>query len=98
MNRRDTVVALLALGAASGPVASLAQQQRTVPRIGVLISETPSVEGIRVEALRAGLRDRGYVEGINVVIELRSADGDYARLPSLAGELARLKVDVLVAF
>jgi len=98
MNRRDTVVALLALGAASGPLASLAQQQATVPRIGVLISETPSVEAIRIEALRAGLRDRGYVEGRNVVIELRTADGVYARLPGLAADLVRLKVDVLVAF
>ena len=97
VNRRDTVVALLALGAASGPLAS-AQQQATVPRIGVLISETPSVEAIRVEALRAGLRDRGYVEGRNVAVELRSADGVYARLPGLAAELAQLKVDVLVAF
>jgi putative ABC transport system substrate-binding protein len=63
-----------------------------------LISETPSVEAIRIEALRAGLRDRGYVEGRNVAIELRSADGAYARLPELAADLARLKVDVLVAF
>ena len=98
MNRRDTVVALLALGAASGPLAAFAQQQGTVPRIGVLMSETPSVEANRVEALRAGLRDRGYVEGRNVAIELRSADGVYARLPGLAAELAHLKVDVLVAF
>jgi putative tryptophan/tyrosine transport system substrate-binding protein len=98
VNRRDTVVALLALGIASRPLAALAQQQTTVARIGVLISETPSVEAIRVEALRAGLRDHGYVEGRNLAMELRSADGVYARLPGLAAELARLEVDVLVAF
>jgi len=98
VNRRDTVATLLALGAASGPFASFAQQQTTVPRIGVLLSETPYVEAIRVEALRAGLRDHGYVEGRSIAIELRSAEGVYARLPALAAELARLKVDVLVAF
>ena len=82
VNRRDTVVTLLVLGVASGPLASFAQQQTTVPRIGVLISETPSVEAIRVEALRAGLRDHGYVEGRSIAIELRSADGVYGRLPA----------------
>jgi putative tryptophan/tyrosine transport system substrate-binding protein len=98
VNRRHTVVALLAMGVASRPLAALAQQQTKVRRIGVLISETPSVEAIRVEALRAGLRDHGYVEGRNIAIELRSADGVYARLPDLAAELAGLEVDVLVAF
>jgi putative ABC transport system substrate-binding protein len=96
MNRRDTVFGLLALGAA--PLASLAQQPpRKVPRIGLLISETPAGQASRIEALRAGLRDLGYVEGGSIAIELRSADGNYDRLPALAAELARLKVDVIVA-
>ena len=97
MNRRDTVFGLLALGAA--PYASLAQQSpRKAPRIGLLISETPAGQASRIEALRAGLRDLGYVEGGSIAIELRSADGNYGRLPALAAELVRLKVDVIVAF
>jgi putative tryptophan/tyrosine transport system substrate-binding protein len=80
------------------PVISLAQQQPKVARIGLLIPETPSVEATRIEALRAGLRDHGYVEGKSIAIELRSAEGNYDRLPELAAELAKLKVDVIVAF
>jgi putative ABC transport system substrate-binding protein len=98
VNRRETVIALLALGIASEPPELFAQSRTTVPRIGVLLSETPSVEAARIEALRAGLRDHGYVEGGSIALELRSADGAYERLPELAADLARLKVDVLVAF
>ena len=68
MNRRDTVFALLALTAM--PLASFAQQsQRKVYRIGLLISETVSGQANRIEALRAGLRERGYVEGENIAVE-----------------------------
>ncbi len=82
----------------TAPLASFAQQpQGKVPWIGFL-AETLSGQARRIEALRAGLRDRGYVEGKNIVIEFRSAEGNYDRLPELAAELARLKVDVLVAF
>jgi putative ABC transport system substrate-binding protein len=96
--RRRIVLALLA-GALAAPLASFAQQpQGTVPRIGFLISETLSSQASRVEALRSGLRDLGYVEGKSIAIEVRSADGRYDRLPELAAELTRLKVDVLVAF
>ena len=96
--RRRIVFALLA-GALAAPLTSFAQQpQGKIPRIGFLIAETLSGQASRVEALRAGLRDRGYAEGKNIAIEVRSADGMYDRLPELAGELARLKVDVLVAF
>jgi putative ABC transport system substrate-binding protein len=86
------------MSALVAPLASLAQQSGKVPRIGLLIPETPSVEASRIEALRAGLRDRGYVEGSNMAIELRSAEGNYDRLSELAAELAKLKVDVIVAF
>jgi putative ABC transport system substrate-binding protein len=97
MNRRDTVFALLALSTA--PLGALAQQQPSkIARIGFLISETLSGQASRVEALRSGLRERGYVEGKNIAIEFRPADGNYDRLPALAAELARLKVDVIVAF
>lgn len=95
-SRRCTLRALLALGAA--PLAAFAQPARKQGRIGFLIPETPDIESTRAEALRAGLRDHGYVEGRNIVIEVRSADGNYERLPALAAELVNLKVDVIVAF
>jgi putative tryptophan/tyrosine transport system substrate-binding protein len=99
IEKRLTLVVTLALALFAAPLASSAQQlQGKVPRIGLLISETLSGQASRVEALRAGLRERGYVEGKNIAIEVRPADGDYARLPGLAAELTRLKVDVLVAF
>jgi putative ABC transport system substrate-binding protein len=62
------------------------------------MSETRSAQTSRIEALREGLRDRGYVEGKNIATELRSADGNYDRLPELAAELVSLKVAVIVAF
>ncbi len=81
------------------PLASFAQPRGAMPRIGFLLSETLSGQpATRVDALRAGLRDHGYVEGRNLAIEIRSADGSYDRLPGLAAELVRLKVDVLVPF
>ena len=99
IEKRLTLVVTLALALFAAPLAAFAQQpQEKVPRIGFLIAETLSGQASRVEALRAGLRDRGYVEGQTIAIEVRSADGNYARLPKLAAELARLKVDVLVAF
>jgi putative tryptophan/tyrosine transport system substrate-binding protein len=95
MNRRNTVLALLAL--AGAPTWSFAQQPQKVVRIGILGAETASGQASRLEALLAGLRDLGYVDGRNMVIEFRWAEGNYDRLPALAGELVRLKVDVLVA-
>ena len=95
INRRRVLT--LCFGVIAAPLTSLAQQA-TVPRVGFLISETLSDQASRIEALRAGLRDRGYVEGKNIAIEIRSAEGNYDRLPSLAAELAGLKVDALVAF
>jgi putative ABC transport system substrate-binding protein len=80
------------------PFALPIESRGNTPRVGFLISETLAGQVSRIEALRAGLRDLGYVEGKNIVIELRPADGDYDRLPQLAAELVRLKVDVLVAF
>jgi len=88
---------LLALGASAleSPFASLAQSAR-IPRIGFLGSSSAAGYASRVEALRTGLRDLGYVEGRNIAIEFRWADGKYERLPELAAELVRLKVDVIV--
>jgi putative ABC transport system substrate-binding protein len=83
----------------AAPLAPFAQpQQAKVHRIGLLGAETPAVQADRMEALRAGLRDLGYVEGKNFVIEQRWAEGKYDRLSGLAAELARLKPDVLVTF
>jgi putative ABC transport system substrate-binding protein len=95
--RREFV---LALGAAAigTPIVLLAQQQRLIPRVGFLMSETLSAQADAIDAVRAGLDDHGYVDGRNILIELRAADGDYDRLPKLAAELVRLNVDVIVAF
>jgi len=73
-----------------------AQQPGKVPRIGYLSAASPSTAAFRIEAFRRGLRDLGYVQGINIVIEYRFAEGNLARLPALAAELVRLKVDVIV--
>jgi putative ABC transport system substrate-binding protein len=96
IDRRQFVLAL-GVSALAAPLVSLAQQPK-VPRVGFLISETLSGQASRVDALRAGLRDHGYVEGKNIAIEIRAADGNYDRLPELAVELIRIKVDVIVAF
>jgi putative ABC transport system substrate-binding protein len=95
MDRR-AFIGTLTGGLLAAPLAAEAQQVGRVWRIGFLGAATPSVWASRVEALRAGLRDLGYVEGKNIVIEFRWANGMYDRLPDLAAELTRLKIDVLV--
>jgi putative tryptophan/tyrosine transport system substrate-binding protein len=74
-----------------------AQQPQKVPRIGFFSSTSFSTISSRVEAFRQGLRELGYVEGKNIVIEWRYAEGKFDRLPALAAELVRLKVDVIVS-
>ena len=73
-----------------------AQQPTKVPRIGYLTGATRDGQSARIEAFRQGLRELGYVEGKNIVIEYRYAEGKLDRLPALAAELVRLKVDVIV--
>jgi putative ABC transport system substrate-binding protein len=73
-----------------------AQQPAKVPRSGYLTGATPDGQSARTEAFRQGLRELGYVEGKSVVIEYRYAEGKLDRLPALAAELVRLKVDVIV--
>jgi len=93
MRRRDFIA--LVGAAAAWPVAANAQQAAKVPRLGLLgahLSASPHL----AEAFRRGLRDLGYVEGRNVVIEYRDAEGKPERLPALAAELVALKVDVIV--
>jgi ABC-type uncharacterized transport system substrate-binding protein len=90
---------LIGLGASAiaAPWPSLGQQRPVnVHRIGFLGATSIAGYKSRVDAVRAGLRDLGYVEGKNLVIEFRWADGVYDRLPNLAAELVRLKVDVIV--
>ena len=73
-----------------------AQQPTKIPRIGFLTRRSLSAISARIEAFRQGLRELGYVEGKNIVIEWRYAEGKLDRLPALAAELVRLKVDVIV--
>ena len=73
-----------------------AQQPTKVFRIGYLAANSLSANSARIEAFRQGLRELGYVEGQNLLIEWRFADGKLDRLPALAAELVRLKVDVIV--
>ncbi len=96
MNNRRKLLVALGAGALAAPLTSFAQQKGKVWRIGFLGAASASGTAGRVEALRAGLRDLGYVEGKNLVIEFRWAEGNFERLPQLAAELVRFKVDVLV--
>jgi len=73
-----------------------AQDQKKIPRIGFLAAVTPAALSDRIEAFRQGLRELGYIEGKSIVIESRYAEEQFARLPALAAELIRLKVDVIV--
>jgi putative ABC transport system substrate-binding protein len=94
-NRRD-VMTLLGGAAAAWPLAARAQQWAKIARIGYLGVTTQSGVESRLQRFRAGLRDRGYVEGENILIDFRWAEGNHARLAEFAAELIRLKVDILV--
>ena len=74
-----------------------AQQPKKVPRIGYLSQLDPAGESARSEPFRLALRERGYIEGQNIAIEYRYAEGKLDRFPELAAELVRLKVDIIVA-
>jgi putative ABC transport system substrate-binding protein len=87
-------VMAVALALLAAPLAAEAQQAGKVYRIGYVRAETPPA--VDIEAFRQGLREHGYVEGTNVVIEYRWADGNEERLRSLVAELLRLKVDLIV--
>ena len=73
-----------------------AQQPKKVPRIGYLSAFEPATESTRSEAIRLALRELGYIEGQNIAIEYRYAEGKSDRYPQLAAELVRLKVDIIV--
>src|SRR5262245_19354430 len=84
---------LLALGLR----AEAQQPVKKVPRIGFLIGSSPSANTARIDAFRQGLRELGYLEEKNIVIEYRWAEGKFDRLPELAAELVHLKVDVIIS-
>jgi putative ABC transport system substrate-binding protein len=71
-------------------------QQPKLPRIGFLFGASPSANAGRIEAFRQGLRELGYIEGKNIVIDVRYAEGKLDHLPGLAAELVRLNVDLIV--
>ena len=87
---------ILTLSLTLAPLAAEAQQTGKVYRIGVLETTSPALNTANLDAFRQGLRELGYVEGQNFVIEYRSADGRPERFPGLATELVRLKVDLIV--
>jgi len=99
------IIMMLALDLLVAPFGSYAQQPAKIWRIGFLSpssSSDPAAQGSPLggrglEAFRQGLRGLGYVEGPNIAIEYRWAEGRFERLPDLAAELVRLKVDIIVA-
>ena len=93
--RRQLLVALGA-GALASPLASLGQTQGKVWRIGILIAGSSATARRSLDAFRQGLRELGYVEGRNILIEARFAEGRMERVPGLAAELVQLKVDVIL--
>ncbi len=96
MNTRRKLLVALGAGALATPLASFAQQQGKVWRIGFLGSGTATGYTRQVDALRLGLSELGYLEGKNIAIEFRWAEDKNDRLPDLAAELVRLNVDVIV--
>ena len=96
MKRRE-VVALLVGGFVEWPLATHAQQPLAMPVVGFLSGRSPSEAGYAVAAFRQGLGESGYIEGKNVKLEYRWADGQYDRLPALAAELAGRRVEVIAA-
>jgi len=94
MNRRTAIQRLATFFLTTASLAE-AQQAGKVPRIGFLLGSSPGPDP-RVEAFRQGLRDLGYIEGKNIAIEWRYAEGKEDRLPELAAELVRLNVEIIV--
>ncbi len=95
MRRKIYVLVAAALVLISVHLAE-AQQPANIPRIGYVSASPLSAQSARIEAFRQGLRELGYVEGKNIVIEWRYAEGKLDRVPALAAELVHLKVDIIV--
>ncbi len=97
MTGRRTFLRVVAGGLLAAPLAAQAQQAGKVYRIGYLSASSDTSNPHVREAFRQGLRELGWVEGQNIIIEYRWAEGRFDRLPDLAAELVRLQVDVIVA-
>jgi len=95
MNRRTAIRRLATFFLTTASLAQ-AQQPKKVPRIGYLAVSDPARESARAEATRLALRERGHIEGQNIATEYRYAEGKLDRLPELAAELVRLKVDIIL--
>ena len=93
---RRKFIGVLASGLVALPIASIAQRPTKVARIGFLGSSTPPPE--LLETVRGGLRERGYIEGSNLSLEVRWTEGSFDALPSLANELAQGRVDLILAW
>src|SRR5437868_15139934 len=93
MGRRE----LLLLAGAMAAAPRLSAQQKAMPVIGFLGSTSPGPNAANVAAFREGLSEIGYVEGQNLAIEYRLAEGDYDRLPALAADLVGRGVNVIIA-
>ncbi len=91
------LISVLVLGLLAGPLPAEAQQPGKVYRVGVLLSASSAVTESYIDAFRQGLRELGYVEEKNVVLEIRLGEGKRDRISNLAVELVRLKVDIIVA-
>ena len=95
--RRELLIALGA-GVLAAPLALFAQQPARIPRIGYLATPDPATTPYFLDAFRAGLREHGYVEGQNIVMEYRWVEGTSQRFDDLAVDLVRSKVDLIVAW
>lgn len=96
-NRKWLGIFALGFTFAFSGVGARAQQPKKVPRLGYLSPFDPAFESARAEAIRLALRERGYIDGQNIAIEYRYTEGKTDRLPELAAELVRLKVEIIVA-
>src|SRR5262245_2498985 len=98
MNSRRELLFALGASALAAPLASFAQKKPAkVYRIGILRGGSPASGAATGEAFKQGLRELGYVEGQNLILERRYTEGKADRLSELAAELVRIKVDVIVA-
>src|SRR5262249_23590061 len=94
--KKAAVPILVAVILLTVAVVTEAQQPKKVARIGYLSNTDPATESARSEAIRRALRELGYIEGQNIAIEYRYAEGKFDRAPELAAELVRLNVDIIV--
>src|SRR5262249_29657514 len=91
------IVCLVAATLLSSASFAEAQQPKKVPQIGYLSQYDPATESTRIEAVRQALRELGYIEGQNIAFDYRYAEGKQDRYPTIAAELVRLKVDIILA-